>query len=191
MFLGCTYRFTNIAMAPPEGITSIAIEAVYDTTQEVVPHEYLWKALQQALAENGRIRVTSQNRADAILRVHLKTGNVAPFGTVVRDTVDKDPKITGGKAIPPPEDFKRLTRAGSWTMEDKLDLVIDVEVYHIANQKLIFKSTYSENAVFKSQRSKDQAQMNTQFLVYEESLGASFKQISKRIADKIVADLLL
>ena len=189
--MGCAYRFTNLAMTPPAGITSISVEGVYDTSEDVLPHEYLWNAVQQALAANGRMRLTSQDRADAILRIHMKRGHEAPSGTVVRDAVAKDPKITDSANVPPPDAFKRLTRAGAWTLEEILDLTVEVEVYRIEDRKLIFKSSYSDNTTFKSQRSQDLAQANTQFLLYEESLGASFVLLSKRIADKIVADLLL
>ena len=187
----CVYRFTNLAMSPPAGITSIAVEAVYDTSEEVLPHEYLWNAVQQALAGNGRIHLTSQSAADAILRMHLRKADVLPNGTVARDPVAKDPKITSLATVQDPDAFRRLTRAGAWTLEEALGVAVDVEVYRIENQKLIFKSTYTDATTFKSQRSRDMAQMNTQYLLYEESLGASFELLAKRIADKIVADLLI
>ena len=39
---GCAYRFTNKHIVTPEGIKTIAVEAIYDTGREVIRHELLW-----------------------------------------------------------------------------------------------------------------------------------------------------
>jgi hypothetical protein len=189
---GCAYRFSNVAMAPPAGIRSIAIEAVYDTSQETISHELLWQALQRSFAENGRLKITDHKRADALVRTHIEAAKVSPVGTPSRTNESEDPVLKNNTGVPPnPSDVRKLTRAASWTTEESIALAVTVEIWDLSTQKMVFKNSYQEAANFRSYRSSDQALSKTHFLLFEEGQKAKLMEISKRIADKAVADFLL
>lgn len=191
---GCAYRFTNTALIPPDGIKTIAVEAVYDTSREVLPHQYLWDALQKSIAQNGKLKLVSQNDADALLRAHITKAHVRPTGTAVptSDTTNaraKDPEIpvTGepGNAA----NYKNITKAGRHTSNESLSYTIIVEVWNLHTQKLIKSATYNGAAEFKSFRDT-RTDPKAGYLVYDEALQNKFRDIAQKIADKAVFDVL-
>src|SRR4051794_6895040 len=76
----CAYRFTSEHTAPPAGVRTIAIEAIYDASREVIPRELLWESLQNAFAADGHIKLAPQSRADALLRAHIKEAGINSAG---------------------------------------------------------------------------------------------------------------
>lgn len=187
---GCVYRFTNVVMKPPEGIRSIAIEAIYDTSQEVLPHELLWEALHRAFAENGHLRLTSRDKADALLRAHLTTASIGPTGAPDEGNNQKDPEVTPWKK-PDPTSFKNLSRAGKWATLEQIVFQVDIEITDLDSRKTIFKSTYSTSGTVKSHRSIDVGQINTHFLLFEEGINSRFKELATSISKKVVSDVML
>lgn len=188
----CAYRFTNQAMTPPQGMKKIAVEAIYDTSQTVLPHEILWKEIQDAIARNGHIILTSQEEADGILRIHLKTAEIASSGYPESDSQEYDePKVTE-TIKPPPTEYRPITKASSWTTKESITFAIDVELWNLHTKKIIKKGSYSASDTFTSLFSKTtQYQIQTHFLLYEEALKTAFKAQSKTISEKIVTDLLI
>src|SRR5690606_35219325 len=108
---GCAYRFTNTAMKAPMGIQTIAVEAIYDTSREIFPHEELWSALQREIARNGRLMLTSQEEADALMVVTITNARVSPQGSPSKEALSKDPLITDTDKGNPSQ-FRNLRRAG-------------------------------------------------------------------------------
>lgn len=186
----CAYRFTNVVMSAPVGIQSIAIEGVYNTSREVIPHEILWNALSEQFAKNGRLQVTSKENADAILRVRLSDASVKPSGSPSSESIYKDPVVTTTDKRTPFE-FKNLRRAGNWTTEERLSFALTVEVYNLHTKKLIFSRSYSTSGAFRSIRASTVATSNSGYLLYEEALEARMKSLSTGIASNIVTDILL
>ena len=186
----CAYRFTNVAMSPPKGINSIAVEGIYDTSREVIPHEILWTSLMEEFGRNGRLMVTSKENADALVRVQLKEASVFPSGAQNAEPIYKDPVVTADNKRTPGE-FKNLRRAGNWTTSETLTYNIVVEVHNLKTREKIFERTYSTGGVFRSFRDSTVAQPTTGFLLYEEALEARMKSISASLARKVVTDILL
>ena len=172
---------------------SIAIEAVYDTSREVLPHEIFWEALQTAFAKNGRLLVTDAKRADGLVRAHITAGYIQPAGTPERETGDKDPKITRSEK-PRPEEFRNLTRSGSWTTTESLGFTVTIELWDLRTRKMISQKHYTGAGSYKSvlaETGSSGVQKSMQYLIYEESLQTQFKKISQQIADKAVSDVFL
>ncbi len=187
---GCAYRFTNKAMQPPEGIRSIAVEAVYDTSREVIPHQLLWDALQKAIAQNGKLRLTSQADADALLRAHITKAKVVPTGTPAqRDNRAKDPEIPDVDEPTEYRDYSDISKAGRYTTVEALQYTVTVEVWNLHTQKLIKSKAYNASTQFKSIRGTN-TDPKAGYLVYDEALQARFQEISKNIAEKAVFDVL-
>lgn len=185
---GCVYRFTNTAIHAPHGIKSVAVEAVYDTSREVLPHEQLWNALQRSIAENGRLRLTNQEQADALLRAQITAGDVNPSGTPDNDQIAADPKLARNE-IKGPNEFRILPQAGSWTNKENLSYSILVELWDLRDHSLLFRRSYSGSDQFQSILAEDRTQLGMQYLIYEESLNTKFRTIAKSISDKVVTDI--
>lgn len=186
----CAYRFTNSAMRAPMGIQSIAVEAIYDESREVFPHEFLWSALQREIGRNGRLVLTSQEEADALMVVTITNARVGPTGTPVPSDKGKDPVVTEtDKGVP--SEFRNLRIAGYYTTDEAVSVAIHVDIYDLNTRALLFKRDYNQGAIFKSYRPTKVTPASSGFPHYEEALQAKSKEISNSLAQKIVNDFLM
>ncbi len=187
---GCVYRFSNTAMRPPVGVRTIAVEAVYDVSREVIPHELLWSSVQRELVRSGRLMVTSQDEADAIMLITLSKASVNPTGTPSREPISRDPEVTETQK-PEPQEFRNLKRAGNRTTDEAVNMAITVEVHDLKTRAILFNRSYSAGTTFKSLRSEAITPASSAFLNYEEALQAKVKELSDQLASRIVADFLM
>ncbi len=183
----CAYRFSNTAMQAPLGIRTIAIEAVYDTSREVIPHELLWSAVQREFAKRGQLIVSSQEQADALMTIWLVKAKVQPTGTPSREAISKDPPVTDTEKWRP-EDFRNLRRAGSWTTSEMVGLGLVIEVHDLKTRKVLFKKSYNQSTTFSSLRPENISSVSSSFLHYEEALRSKVKLLSEQLAQVIVTD---
>ncbi len=185
---GCAYRFTNRHVRAPDGVRSVFVEAVYDTSEEVVPHELLWDALQKAIARDGHLRLTTADKADAIVLTHLTTAGVGPTGSITVETITKDPNTRNPESANPSE-FRDIRRAGEHTTQERINLGVQVEVIDLRTRKKLMSRSYSRSAKFKSARAGFRA--DGYYLVYEEAMRHQFELMSQSIANAVVEDLLV
>lgn len=186
----CAYRFTNTAIRNPLGIQTLAVEAVWDNSREVVPHEELWSAVQREVIKNGRVILTNQEEADALMVITVTGAKVAPVGTPSQEAFDKDPpesETEKGK----PRDYRNLRRAGTWTTDEGITLGVHVNVYDLKSRAMLFSRSYSSGAVFRSFRPVSVTPTESVFLHYEEALDSRFKDVSESLASSIVNDFLM
>lgn len=187
---GCAYRFTNTAIRNPLGIQTLAVEAVWDDSREVIPHEELWTAVQREVIKNGRVTLTNQEEADALMVVSVTSAKVAPVGTPSQEAFDKDPPesdVEKGK----PSDYRNLRRAGTWTTDEGITLSVHVNVYDLKSRAVLFSRDYSRGVTFKSFRPVSVTPTESVYLHYEEALDARFKDVSESLATSIVNDFLM
>ncbi len=190
MTSGCAYRFSNTSLRPPVGVRTIAVEAVYDISREVIPHELLWSAVQRELARSGRLLVTNQAEADAIMLLTLTGAKVSPAGTPSREAISRDPVVNETEKGTP-ADFKNLRRAGNWTTDESVSMALTVEVHDLKTRAVLFSRNYSSGTTFKSLRSATITPTTSAFLNYEEALQGKVKELSEQLASRIVADFLM
>jgi hypothetical protein len=204
---GCVYRFTNEHMAPPAGVRTLAVEAVYDTSREVVPHELLWESLQQAFATDGHLRIVPQSSADALLRAHIKQVAVSTTGPIVINQNDEysnaevivDPPAFSKNDPAVPGQFKNMTQAGEYQTQVQTAVVVEVEVWNLNTRALILKKSYPVTRAFLAERAAAgtgattsyQVLANNDYLRYDEAERANFKAVSDSIAAGVVTDLLV
>ena len=197
---GCAYRFTNQYVSPPAGVRTIAVEAIYDTSREVLPHEMLWESLQQAFAKDGHLRLTSHSDADALVRAHVKSGSVLPAGGNIANDLNptdsttkvKDPTAFSTTAPPPvPSQFRRLTQAGEYRDKAAVNTVVEVEVWNLNTRALLFRKVYPTSSVFQAIHAI--AAITTtanDHLRYDEAGRAAFKHMSDSVAYDVVNGLM-
>lgn len=179
-------------MKSPAGLRNLAIEAVYDTGEEVLPHHLLWGELFRSFVARGKMRITSVDDADLLVRAHIFKSESLP-GNLRRDTVIKD-KFHGNdifKTTSVQSQFKNLLRAGSWTTSQSLSMKVNIEVWNLKTHQKIFERSYDGGGGFLSFRANSSTNIMSQFLQAEESRYNSFRQTSRMIAEKVVSDLLL
>ncbi|NRA65007.1 MAG: hypothetical protein HRU19_11035 [Pseudobacteriovorax sp.] len=190
---GCAYRFTNIVMKPPPGIQSIAIEAVYDTSREVVPHQLIWEAVQGAFARNGRLYIVDKSQADALVLLTLSESTVKPFGvpSVNGNQQGNRDAILEGRPIYDPFEYREMRVAGTTTQEAVLDMTLDVEIVNLTSRQRLFSRSYKLGGIFGSIEATSIADRQTHWILYEENLNSSVKSSADGVAASIVRDFLL
>lgn len=190
----CTYQFTNDAIVRPDGVRTIAVEAVYDTSREVVPHELLWEALQLGVAADGHLRLVGQKDADILMRAHLKSAQISAGGTELYTGSKKDPDPYTQETPPTPDQFSNLTLSGRYRDSGAVSYVVEVEVYHLKTHKLLFKQNYGGSEGFGAVHQTANRQFTVpenDFLRYDEAVTAKFKNIARGIGRSAVRDFLL
>ena len=190
LHLGCTYRFSNLHANIPTGIQAIAVEAVYDTSKAVLPHEILWESIQQAFAQNGRLKLVGQDNADALVRMHLQQASIQPYGSPNISDIQKreEPKLETGDQAPAPEDFPDLNIAKKYTPQESLAITVKVEVWDLHTHKLIMSQNYALSQAYSVALAS--AQPN-EFLLREEVSTVNFKRMANDIANRVIEDLLI
>ncbi|MDA9951146.1 hypothetical protein N9D31_01100 [Oligoflexaceae bacterium] len=188
----CTYRFTNRHIKRPADIKTIGIESVYDTSSVVLPHEILWQELQSAFAADGKLKLVPVSAADAVVRAHIQTAGFLP-GRIERiDEAILDPDVNDPTETAKGDDytnFRKLTQAGEYTLEDYIKFGTRIEVVDMRNRNVLLNKVYSGRRQLKTSRGGNDA--GSFFLIYQEAKQNRFRQISKQIAKKVVEDLLI
>ncbi|MBC7661450.1 MAG: hypothetical protein H7249_17275 [Chitinophagaceae bacterium] len=188
---GCAYRFTNTAIRSPLGIQTLAVEAVWDNSRDVIPHELLWSSMQREVIRNGRVTLTNQSEADALMVVSITKAKVSPVGTSTpTDANSKDPpESTADKATP--DQYRNLRRAGNYTTDEGITMNVHVNVYDLKSRALLFNRDYATGITFKSNRGESVTPVASAYLQYEEALQARFRAASDSLAHSIVNDFLM
>ena len=188
--LSCSYRFTNLHSRAPKGVQNIAIEAVYDTSREVLPHDRLWESLQRAFAANGKLKVTSSDHSDAIVRAQITRASVTPYGDSTEfDKIEKDPKAFDSNQPPSIDSYKKLHIARSIKGKELLAMAVTVEIWNLNTKTLLFKRSYPVSKTYRAVSGTTTAE--NAFLRSEEDLASAFHGQSDSIAAKVVQDFLV
>jgi len=188
---GCAYRFTNLHVEQPRNIKSIAIEAIYDTSREVLPHDIIWGELQQAFARDGHLKVAPRNYADALLRVHITKAAVGPSGDIyTTKPTEDDPKVFDRDDPPSFNRFRRLPYAGEARQKMTLAIVMQVEIWHLESRELLLDRVYNLGESFRVVRPSGLPEA-TAFLRTEESMQADIALMARQTAEAVVQDLLI
>lgn len=190
MLSGCAYKFSNKDLKTPEGIRTIAVEGVFDTSREVLHHEHLWSELQKAFASDGHLRVVPVGKADALVRAHIKSASFSPSGDTKKNGAEKDPKTFDKEEPDGPSEFKVLTQAGKYRDKAVISTVIEIEVWNLWTRTLIMKRSYGLAESMQSIHASITTKGND-FLRLEESSDAKFQQIARNAASQLVRDLFI
>lgn len=187
---GCAYSFTNLAFKRPYGAHKLAIDAVYDTTGEVLPHQILWSELFRSFAARGKMRITSVADADIVLRPHLYIAKQVPegvglWGEAQKDSFKGDDIYT---VADPKKAFKNLLTAGAFTSQQSLSFAVHFDAWNIHNGGQVFDRTYGGSILYGSFINSTSS---ARFLAAEEEGHANFRKVARDIAEKVVVDFHL
>ena len=189
---GCAYTFTNTHVQRPSGVESVAVEAIYDTSREVLPHELLWQSLQDAFASDGHLRLAPEAAADALVRAHIKAAQISPIGSNPANGVQKDPQVFDHTSPSAPARFRTLTQAGQYRDKGQVVATVEVEVWNLHTRELLMKRTYPLSDPFQAiHNATPGVNRPNDHLRYQEAVDASFKTIADNISRNVVRDLLV
>ena len=186
----CSYRFSNLHIRLPAGIRSIAIESVYDTSRQVLPHQMLWSHLQRAVVAEGHLQLTDQRDADVYLRAHIDDQAKFSYSDINDPPIRTEPKkLTDdeGKVIPPTS-FDNLRRADRYASNEHFTVVIHVEVWNLHTRKRIFSNSYSIGATYQPGNSLSPTE--AKFIRANEIFNYHFDQQSEQISQTIIRDIV-
>lgn len=189
---GCAYRFTNLRFSPPQGVKKIAVEAIYDVSREVLPHDILWVELQREIAKTGKVVVGSAQNSEAIMRVKLAAAGLRPVDSVPIQSATRYPQLKDPLPATLEQleksdilDMAKATKRGS---KESLAVSLEVEVWSLTTRKLLFKRQYSGSGEVESVTLDANG---SGYLKYEEKIARRFQLLSKTLSRKIVSDFLL
>lgn len=187
LFSSCVYRFTNSHVGRLAGMRTVAVESVYDTSSESLPHEVIWEALQRAFAADGHLKLVSRTEADILIRAHITSGSVTPSAPFDRGP-DKDPQVFLGGSPPRPTTFKRLTVAREHATRENASISIAVEAYQLHSGKLLMSKSYAAAKGFGSLPSS--GPLTYSFIRHEEAIINQVDLAANEIASQVVRDFL-
>jgi hypothetical protein len=169
VFFSCQYRFTNLN-SPNLGYHTIGVEAVYDTSQKRVPHEFLWNSLERALARNGRLLVTGVAESELYMRVHLKTASTTSFDLFI------------------PKAPSKASSVDTYPRKEKYTLGFQVEVWDQADRRLVFQKSYVLPFLYDIYRPL--SPLGTEILRIQEARESQMVASLDELSDQVTRDLL-
>ena len=190
----CSYRFSNLHMRAPAGSKSIAIEAIYDTSHQVLPHEYIWESIQRQFANDGRLELRSQENADLYMRVHLKNASFAPnnlFYQTAKDPVsfERADLLKEGFISPYPlSAYSRYRRAMSFYRSNIFSMSLKAEVWDLRTRQMIFERSYGLGGTYSTDPGGSPLEYG--FLRVEENFENLFAGKAAEFAKNVVSDFL-
>ncbi|MCX6117596.1 MAG: hypothetical protein NT027_08650 [Proteobacteria bacterium] len=188
----CAYRLTNLHMRNPNKIQSIAIEGIYNTGSEPIPHDQVWDQLQRAFAANGHLKIASVGKSDALLRAKISNTRYSRSGALddTQSGSDRsDPPlypVTGNPLAP--NKLPDINTARKYFQKDLLTFNLEVEVYDMSTKAILLQRTYSLAVDTLAIRSDANA---VAFLRHEESVQYGIAKSARSVADNIISDLLV
>jgi len=189
MQLSCVYRFVNTSVVRRTNVRSVAVEAVYDTSRQPVPHHILWDAVQRAIAKDGHFVLSGRQSADAIIRTHLYSATVGATGRTTGDSVDlRDPTVFDPDSAATAE-FRRMDIAGRYTQRELLQMGVTIEVVDLKTGKVLMSRDCGGSREFVTDRGAHIPD-SSEFVVYEEALQNSFRAITTDVSRNFVRDML-
>jgi hypothetical protein len=138
--------------------------------------------LQRAFASHGRIRLTNQKEADALVRVHISKANIAPNGNL-GGPGPRDPILKGGQAPPLPSRFRNMTVSGSYAERAALDMTLLVEIWDLRTRQKLKSIPLTAAAGVDSFRS---GRSEGQFIMFEETLDLRVRDAMRSVAESVV-----
>jgi hypothetical protein len=186
---GCVYRFSNLYRQPPKGIQTLYVESVFDSSREVVPHEILWEKIQMAFAKNGKVRLTSKEKADAYLQIHLTRGDAKQFdldGFVSKNI--QIPLLDSNNRYQNLSAYENLLAATRYSKRESMTLTVDIDIWDLRTKKKLWSKTYTQRELHKIYGLYTAPE--SAYLYSEEGLEWIFSLVSDRIAGEVVRDFL-
>lgn len=189
----CNYKFRKQYLFIPYNQRSIAVEAIYDIGESVVPYEVFWEALQKQVALSGNFKLRSRADADLYLRAMIMKSSTSQYQSDPQQTSEKDrnPNIllddkTGKPRVS--SKYLNLRKASIYSEKTKISLTVNVELWNLHNRQRVFSRNYplTKNFNMFNQR----ARIESHFIRNEEQLESHYKSLSQQLAKKVVNDIL-
>jgi hypothetical protein len=186
----CSYRFSNLQLKAPTGGEKLVVESVYSTARDVVSHEFIWSAMQEAILANTHLTLTTRDSADAIVRIHLREVKRLPTGSVTTRGLERDKTdqvVTEDLNL-----LRSLGLAGEVYDSVLLTLNCEVEVVNLESGKQLFSRNYSVSQKVQSGRSggSQAVRADTKYINYNEAVGYATKSLSEKLASNFIWDYL-
>ncbi|MDD9950661.1 MAG: hypothetical protein OXT67_03755 [Zetaproteobacteria bacterium] len=191
LLLACQYRFTNLQIQAPGGMHSIAVEAVYDTSNHVEPHEVLWLALQEGIIRDGNLLLVSKENADLYAQIHLQKSSHTPKKPVnlSEDTYSEVRKKYPASSPPHIASFPNLRITPKYSVEEAWAYLVTVEIYNLKEQKRIFAKQYKLAEKYTTYDPR--GTLSSMFLAQEEKFEEDLKGRASLWGRQVIRDFLM
>ncbi len=145
----CQYRFTSIPLDSTKP-KSMAIAAIYDTTNISLPHQILWERIQKELILKSNYNLTPPPQANFYLTAHIKKSEMNQINSYT-NIRKKDPTSLVNPETQKPytlSDFNRINIAASFSRQQALSITVEITVWDLQTKGVIFKKSYSSSGQY-------------------------------------------
>jgi hypothetical protein len=165
----------------------LAIEGIFDTSRQVIPKDLLWREIQEAFANTGKVPLRASKNADMLLRVHISDAAMAPNpGKFDTGVTDPEQPYAGDNLQPsrlPP-----LSRSfDDHSMREAVKTNFSVELWDLHSTKMVFQKNYQQSFQYPLTESKTSDRAT---LYSKENLDIEFTSSARLIARSIYLDVL-
>lgn len=183
----CAYRFTNSSRTLETGARSVAVEGIFDTTRHTFPKDILWREIQRAFASTGKIRLTSADEAEVLIRVHLTEAIFVPNPGQYNPNL-KEPENPYTVSPVAPTSYPPLNRSDdSYSTGETVSYEFQVEAWKLGSGQQIFQKAYRHAFSYDLASRRDQRSVTT---VSKENLEADLTSSAQSMARRVYLDIL-
>lgn len=183
----CTYRFTNSERSLQTSARSVAVEGIFDTTRHTFPKDILWREIQRAFASTGKIRLTSAEDAEVLIRIHLTDAKFIPNPGTYNTNV-KEPENPYTVSPTSPNSYPLLNKSDdSYSTGETVNYEFQVEAWKLGSGQQIFQKSYRHSFSYQLAGRKEQISVTT---VSKENMEATLTDSAQSIARSVYLDVL-
>jgi hypothetical protein len=143
--------------------------------------------MQRAFAGNGQIVITSAEDADAYMQTQLLDSDAKQSHPLPEKKDLKEPQFDRDTPAVPSK-YDKLTQGTGLADRESQSLKVEVKIWHLRTQELLFSRVYSVGNVY---RILDNTTTNeNKYLRADEAYRNQFTKLSQRIAASVVRDFL-
>lgn len=184
----CSYRFSNSdRLQSQRSPRSLAVEGIFDTSRQVIPKDLLWREIQEAFANTGKVPLRPAKSADMLLRVHISDAAMAPNPGKFDTGVTDPEKPYAGDNLQPSR-LPPLSRSfDDHSMREAVKTSFSVELWDLHSTKMVFQKNYQQSFQYRLTESKTSDRAT---LYSKENLDTEFTSSARLIARSIYLDVL-
>ncbi len=193
LLLGCAYRFTNSDRAlstsnsTSNNTPGVAVEGIFDTSRHTFAKDILWREIQRAFGSTGKVRLSSVENADVLIRIHLEEANFIPSPGKYNPNV-KEPENPYIVSTVAPSSYPSLTNSfDAHSTGESVNYSFQVEAWKLGSGEQIFQKSYHHSFSYDI---ADRRSPHSATTISKENMEAGLTQSAQNIARRVYLDLL-
>lgn len=174
----CTYHFANQTLQPPTGIRTAYVERTYDTSGYALNYQILTRAIEDAVASDGKMVLSRSKSADVYIRAHISEISREQYDVAVNSNVKNSPTLSSNPSKV--DEFDDPKRAKIYAFKESLSIKVKIEYWDTKTGRMLHSRTFDQSTnypVLDTTTTND-----NRFIRFDENVELKFTKLSKVIA---------